>query len=62
MVKHLNLTVLHIASLNVMIGDGSKLVCEGQCLDVPVNIQGIHFLVPFYVLPIEEAEMVLGVQ
>ena len=45
-----------------MIGDGQKLPCSGLCKDVTVDIQGFSFTTSFYVLPIQGAELVLGVQ
>ena len=45
-----------------MIGNGEKLHCDGICKDILVQIQGIFFIASFYVLPIQGAELVLGVQ
>lgn len=45
-----------------MVGNGATLFCSGLCVDVPVTIQSHHFTIPFYVLPIHGANVILGVQ
>ena len=62
MVSLLNPTVSSIKQFDVMVGNGEILKCEGLCLAIPVQIQKHVFLVHFYVLPIQGAYVVLGVQ
>ena len=50
--KHLGFTVVPIANFGVMIGNGSKLCCEGQRPSVSFEIQGLLFTETFYVLPL----------
>jgi hypothetical protein len=45
-----------------MVGNGSHLECTGHCPDVPINIQNNLFHISFYLLPIEGADMVLGME
>ncbi|XP_061353332.1 uncharacterized protein LOC133298114 [Gastrolobium bilobum] len=61
-VAALNLPMSSDQHFDVMVGNGQTLKCEGFCQAVPVQIQQHVFLVDFYVLPIQGADMVLGVQ
>ncbi|XP_061375386.1 uncharacterized protein LOC133317533 [Gastrolobium bilobum] len=61
-VAALNLPMSSDQQFDVMVGNGQILKCEGFCQAVPVQIQQHIFLVDFYVLPIQGADMVLGVQ
>ena len=36
--------------------------CEGKCVDVLVQIRDLQFVITFYILPTQGADMVLGVQ
>ena len=60
--KHLGLPVHHAPQFSVMIGNEDKLQCDGICKDILVHIQGVCFMASFHVLPIQGAELVLGVQ
>ena len=62
MAKHLGLVVTSAPSFQVMIGNGQKLHCERLCQGVAMEIQGYSFVTSFYVLPIQGADLVLGVQ
>ncbi|XP_058766771.1 uncharacterized protein LOC131640391 [Vicia villosa] len=57
---HLNLTPTPITQFSVMVGNGSHLQCEGVCNNVPIMLQNETFKLPFYLLPIEGADVVLG--
>ena len=46
----------------VMVGNGDTLKCEGMCAAIPIQIQKSVFLMDFYSLPIQGAEVMLGVQ
>ncbi|XP_058757457.1 uncharacterized protein LOC131630720 [Vicia villosa] len=58
--QHLNLTSTPITQFTVMVGNGSHLHCEGICNNVPLVLQKTTFKLPFYLLPIEGADVVLG--
>ncbi|XP_058742330.1 uncharacterized protein LOC131614797 [Vicia villosa] len=58
--QHLNLTSTPITQFSVMVGNGSHLQCEGICNNVPLMLQNEVFHLPFYLLPIEGADIVLG--
>ncbi|XP_058741863.1 uncharacterized protein LOC131614269 [Vicia villosa] len=57
---HLHLTPTPITQFSVMVGNGSHLQCEGICHDVTLNLNNDLFTLPFYLLPIEGADVVLG--
>ena len=57
----LNLTVSTERQFDVVVGNGEVLKCEGLCSTIPVQIQKHVFLVDFHVLPIQGADVVLGV-
>ncbi|XP_058784831.1 uncharacterized protein LOC131659692 [Vicia villosa] len=57
---HLNLLTTPIPQFSVMVGNGSHLQCEGICNDVKLTLQEKQFSLPFYLLPIEGADVVLG--
>jgi hypothetical protein len=45
---------------SVMVGNGSHLNCQGICPSVPITLHQKHFHLPFYLFPIEVADVVLG--
>ncbi|XP_058732695.1 uncharacterized protein LOC131604261 [Vicia villosa] len=57
---HLNLRTTPINQFSVMVGNGSHLQCEGICNQVEISLQNKPFTLPFYLLPIEGADIVLG--
>ncbi|XP_061348530.1 uncharacterized protein LOC133293925 [Gastrolobium bilobum] len=62
LVSSLSLPVTNDKQFEVMVGNGQTLHCQGFCPAVPVQIQHHIFLVDFYILPVQGADMVLGVQ
>ncbi|XP_058742588.1 uncharacterized protein LOC131615102 [Vicia villosa] len=58
--QHLNLPTTPINQFSVMVGNGSHLQCEGICNNVQILLQNKPFTLPFYLLPIEGADIVLG--
>lgn len=60
--KHLQLPISPIKTFPVMIGDGSHLICNGQWTNVPLLVQNHLFTLPFYLLPIQGADLVLGME
>ncbi|XP_061341120.1 uncharacterized protein LOC133287507 [Gastrolobium bilobum] len=61
-VSDLQLPILNDKQFDVMVGNGQILKCEGFCSAVPVQVQQHVFLVDCYVLSIQGADLVLGVQ
>ncbi|XP_058757922.1 uncharacterized protein LOC131631166 [Vicia villosa] len=57
---HLSLKTTPINQFSVMVGNGSHLQCEGICNNVEIVLQNKPFHLPFYLLPIEGADIVLG--
>ncbi|CAJ2638860.1 unnamed protein product [Trifolium pratense] len=60
--SHLHIPTKTIPNFSVMVGNGSHLECSGLCPDVPINIQNNLFHIPFYLLPIEGADVILGME
>nr|GEY67279.1 reverse transcriptase [Tanacetum cinerariifolium] len=58
----LNLAITLIPSFPVMIGNGSHIHCHVFCQTVPLYLQNTPFTIPFFVLPIEGSDVVLGMQ
>jgi hypothetical protein len=46
----------------VRVANGEKLSCQGRFEQVPINLQGISFLLTLYALPIADLDLVLGFQ
>ncbi|XP_031494887.1 uncharacterized protein LOC116260570 [Nymphaea colorata] len=49
-------------SLTVVVGNGARLTCQHVCRAVNLMMQGDLFIVDLLVLPIEGADVVLGIQ
>lgn len=62
MVTRLQLQISKTPDFKVMVGSGEYLHCKGLCKAVHIIIQGITFIVDFFVLPVEGVALVLGVQ
>lgn len=58
----LSLPINPIESFAVLVGNGAYLHCSGMCENVPVLVQSHTFHLPFYLLPIQGADIVFGVQ
>ncbi|XP_058784061.1 uncharacterized protein LOC131658827 [Vicia villosa] len=58
--QHLNLPTNSIPNFSVMVGNGSHIQCQGICNNVQITLQDKPFHLPFYLLPIEGADVVLG--
>lgn len=61
-VSMLQLPITNNKQFEVMVGNRDSLKCEGIYAAIPIQIQKRIFLVDFYVLLIQGAEVVLGVQ
>jgi len=51
----------HQAPLSV-VGNGAFIQCQGICPLVDISLQTSTFTIPFYLLPIEGADVVLGIE
>jgi predicted aspartyl protease len=60
--NHLQIPSQPIPNFSVMVGNGSHIQCSGLCHDVPITLQNHLFHIPFYLLPIEGADVVLGME
>lgn len=60
--QHLQISPTHIPSLSVMVGNGARIHCSGFCPNVPISLQNNLFYIPFHLLPIEGADVVLGME
>lgn len=49
-------------NLQVTIGDWSELLCEGKSCQVPLKLGEVVFRLDLFILPIHEADVVLGAQ
>lgn len=62
MATMLKLPVIPTKSYNVKVANGEPLKCQGRFENVPVDLQGIPFVLTLYALPLIGLDMVLGVQ
>ncbi|CAL9087397.1 unnamed protein product [Musa textilis] len=46
----------------VMIADGRTLTCDRKCLKIKLIIEGQKLLVDFFLLPLEDFEVVFGIE
>ncbi|KAL0312114.1 UNVERIFIED_CONTAM: Transposon Ty3-G Gag-Pol polyprotein [Sesamum radiatum] len=60
--SYLNLQVDSLPHFAVMVGNGASITCSGHCPPITLLIQGHGFDIPFYLLPIHGADVVLGVR
>ncbi|KAL4278328.1 hypothetical protein GQ457_03G010840 [Hibiscus cannabinus] len=61
MATMLQLPVIPTKSFNVKVANGEPLQCQGRFENVPVDIQGIPFILTLYALPLRGLDLVLGV-
>lgn len=58
----LNLSTSSTDLLQVMVGNGRVLDCSRICLQVPLYVQGNTFQVDLFILGLNSADIVLGIQ
>ena len=58
----LGLTMQEIAPFRVYVGSGDSILCSYRCNQLPIQVQRYSFVVDFFVLDMQGADMVLGVQ
>ncbi|GJU03263.1 ty3-gypsy retrotransposon protein [Tanacetum coccineum] len=51
-----------VTPFSVMVGNGDFLTCDGFCPDVTLHLEKQPFQIPFFILPIQGADLVLGMQ
>lgn len=61
-VRFITLPILTLNQFYVMIGNGDQLVCNTQSLKVPILLCNTIFTIDFFILPISDGDLVLGVQ
>lgn len=61
-VQHLKLPTQQIPNFSIMVGNSSKFSCSWVFPKVPIKLQNNSFSIPFHLLPIEEADVVLGME
>jgi len=58
----LRIPVVPTASFTVRVANGEKLKCQGRFEEVGVDLQGTHFSLTLYSLPLTGLDLVLGIQ
>nr|GEV26918.1 hypothetical protein [Tanacetum cinerariifolium] len=59
--KQLNLPTNPLEPFRVMVGNGQFIHCSEYCSDVTLQLQKTKFTILFFVLPVEGADVVLGI-
>nr|GEW83956.1 Ty3/gypsy retrotransposon protein [Tanacetum cinerariifolium] len=49
-----------IAPFSVMVGNGQSIQCRGVCPNVKLQLKKANFDLPFYIIPVEGADLVQG--
>jgi hypothetical protein len=60
--RGLKLQLAEEGGVDVTIASGEKIHSPGKCIQIPVELQGMTFTIDFYILPVEDHEVVLGTQ
>ncbi|KAL6506420.1 hypothetical protein OROGR_024601 [Orobanche gracilis] len=60
--EFLNLPIMAVSTIQVKVGNGEFIQCQGVCHNISIVLQGFSFCIPLLVLPISGADVVLGVQ
>lgn len=58
----LKLPTKPISTFSVMVGNGSHIYYNGYCPDVQLHLRSTNFTIPFFILPVAGADVVLGLQ
>lgn len=59
--SNLQLQIQPVTPFAVMVGNGQFIQCDGYCPEVSFQIKKINFQIPFFILPVEGADVVLGI-
>jgi len=60
--NHFHLPIKPTPPFSVMVGNGAFINYQGLCPSVNISFQDSTFCIPFYLLPIEGADVVLGIE
>ncbi|XP_022024212.1 uncharacterized protein LOC110924519 [Helianthus annuus] len=59
--SQLQLLTKPIVPFSVVVGNGQFIQCTGYCPDVQFQVKKTQFQIPFFILPVEGADVVLGI-
>ncbi|KAJ0895862.1 putative nucleotidyltransferase, Ribonuclease H [Helianthus annuus] len=59
-VSFLKLPHQNVTEFSVMVGNGENLKCNGVCPSVMITLQEASFTIPVFILPVEGADIILG--
>ncbi|XP_061356472.1 uncharacterized protein LOC133300905 [Gastrolobium bilobum] len=62
MATYLGLVLQTVPPFTVQVGNGDGLTCKALCCDIPLMLQSHRFFLDLYVLDLQGADIVLGVQ
>ncbi|KAH6766455.1 hypothetical protein C2S52_017438 [Perilla frutescens var. hirtella] len=62
LVERLQLSVDSTPGFHVYIGNGDSLACQKMCRNVKMELEKITFPIDLFVLPIQDPDIILGVQ
>ncbi|XP_075515833.1 uncharacterized protein LOC142550640 [Primulina tabacum] len=60
--RFLKLPIILSPHFSVMIGNGQSMTCQGHCPKVTIELDTVSFVIDLYVIQVQGAEIVLGVQ
>ena len=60
--NQMGLPIIPSKQFKVFIGNGDFLICDSKCVAVQLCIQGHKFVMDLFILPIQGADIVLGIQ
>ncbi|TXG66291.1 hypothetical protein EZV62_007566 [Acer yangbiense] len=60
--RRLQLQPNNKGGMRVLVASGERLESPGQCLNVPIKLQRVTFIIDFFILPLEGFDIVLGKQ
>ncbi|KAK0581846.1 hypothetical protein LWI29_018689 [Acer saccharum] len=60
--RRLQLQPNNKGGMRVLVASGERLESPGQCLNVPIKLQRVTFIIDFFILPLEGFDIVLGTQ
>ncbi|GAV89455.1 RVP_2 domain-containing protein [Cephalotus follicularis] len=58
----LGLPILPCKTFEVFVGNGQYIICSKKCESVPISLQLHKFVIGLFILRIQGAELVLGIQ
>ncbi|GJS00635.1 reverse transcriptase [Tanacetum coccineum] len=61
-VERMHLPITCMKAFKVYVGGGETLLCKNMCIQVTIDIQGLHMDLDLYVLPRKGPDIALGIQ